>query len=95
MVQKLRSLSEEESHAYILMERINPPQHQAQLMREGNVLETSCISEIGRFGVCLAQRQEILFNRDVGYLVRTKAADQNEGGVSAGYAYLNSLCQDR
>ncbi len=95
MVQQLRSLSEEESHAYILMERINPPPHHAQLMREGDVVETSCISEIGRFGVCLAQREEILFNRDVGYLVRTKAADQNEGGVSAGYAYLNSLCHDR
>jgi hypothetical protein len=28
----------------------------------------------------------------IGYLVRTKSADLDEGGVCAGYACLNSLC---
>ncbi|MBF0286907.1 MAG: glutathione synthase [SAR324 cluster bacterium] len=92
MVKLLHSLTKEEYPAYILMERIDAKEHQAVLVVEGKIQETSCISEIGCYGVCLAKEKDILLNQDVGYLVRTKAADQNEGGVCAGYACLNSLC---
>ena len=92
MIGKLQSLDEESSRAYILMERIYPVPHQAYMLTEGQLQETEAVSEIGRFGVCLAEDRDILQNRDVGYLVRTKAAHQNEGGVSAGYACLDTLC---
>ncbi|MBF0276664.1 MAG: glutathione synthase [SAR324 cluster bacterium] len=92
MIQRLKTLNEDEREAYILMERINSPVHHARLMKEGDVQESNCISEIGSYGVCLTEGGVNRINRDVGYLVRTKMADQNEGGVSAGYAYLNSLC---
>ncbi len=91
MVEKLRSLDVEAAQAYILMERIYPLPHQTFILTEGRVQETDGVSEIGRFGVCLAEDEEIIENRDVGYLVRTKAAHQNEGGVSAGYACLDTL----
>ncbi len=94
MVTLLQSLNKEEYPAYILMERIEAQEHQAILVVEGKTQETSCISEVGCYGVCLAKENDILLNQDVGYLVRTKAADQNEGGVCAGYACLNSLCVD-
>lgn len=91
LVQKIQSLSKEEELAYILMERIDAIVHSATLMVEGNPQEKECISEIGQFGIAMAQGSEILENKDVGYLVRTKASDENEGGVSMGYSCLNSL----
>lgn len=94
MVEVLKSMDWKERHAYILMERIPALQHPTVLATEGKVQTTSGVSEIGRFGVCLSDGKEILMNQDVGYLVRTKAAAQNEGGVSAGYACLNTLCLD-
>jgi hypothetical protein len=32
----------------------------------------------------------VLFNRNAGHLVRTKASSSNEGGVAAGFAVLDS-----
>ncbi|MCP4754749.1 MAG: glutathione synthase [Proteobacteria bacterium] len=91
MLEKLRSMTAEQRHAYILMERITAPSQPAILVVDGTSTETACVSEIGRYGVCFFNGEDIAFNRDAGYLVRTKAADQNEGGVCAGYACLNSL----
>ena len=91
MVEKLRSLDGDAVQAFILMERIYPLSHQTFILTEGQLQETEAVSEIGRFGVCLAKEEEIIQNHDVGYLVRTKAAHQNEGGVSAGYACLDTL----
>ncbi len=91
IVQELQAMTEVERRAYILMDRIHAETHEATLVVEGQTQTTQCVSEIGCYGVCLAHRSEIIFNQDVGYLVRTKSADQNEGGVCAGYACLNSL----
>ncbi|MGA0375835.1 MAG: hypothetical protein ACO3N6_05595 [bacterium] len=38
-----------------------------------------------------SQSDDLRINMPVGYLVRTKASNVNEGGVVAGYACLNSL----
>ena len=43
----------------------------------------------------LAKGNEVRLNKDAGYLVRTKGAEVDEGGVSAGYACLNSLVRER
>ncbi|MCP4755301.1 MAG: glutathione synthase [Proteobacteria bacterium] len=91
MVERLQSLDGDQRQAYILMERIQSPAHASLLVVEGVAADVSCLSEVGRYGVCFADGERILLNRDMGYLVRTKSADQNEGGVCAGYACLNSL----
>lgn len=91
MVKRLQSMGAEERHAYVLMERIQAVQHPTVLVQEGQARKVLGMSEVGRFGVCLAEGPHILVNQDVGYLVRTKAADENEGGVSAGYSCLNTL----
>ncbi len=88
----LQNLTEEEQHAYILMERIPSTITPAALVVESTREEMPSISEIGRFGVCIADGDRLIENKDIGYLVRTKSADENEGGVCAGYACLNSLC---
>ena len=87
----LASLSEEEQLAYILMERIDVSTHTAQLVIKQNLQFTEGISEISRYGLCLSKKAEILLNQDAGYLVRTKPAHVQEGGVVSGYACLNSL----
>ncbi|NQU63663.1 MAG: hypothetical protein HQ517_05185, partial [SAR324 cluster bacterium] len=92
MKMKLQNLSEEQQHAYILMDRIESTILPSALVVESKLEEIPSISEVGRFGVCFADGDSLIENRDIGYLVRTKSADENEGGVCAGYACLNSLC---
>lgn len=87
----LRHASKQDRSAYVLMERLYPITHRARLVKEARGATQECVSELGRFGVLLADNRRILENRDVGYLVRTKPAAVNEGGVSAGFGYLNSL----
>lgn len=77
--------------AYVLMERIRPAPHQAVLVREREARAVPAVSEIGRFGAYLADGEREVINRDAGYLVRTKERDTPEGGVSAGFGYLDSL----
>jgi glutathione synthase len=91
MVEHLNRISAEERNAYILMERIFTPTERSILVVDGRDEETQTISEIGRYGACLHDGHSIRFNKDIGYLVRTKSADKNEGGVCAGHACLNVL----
>ena len=36
-------------------------------------------------------KDQVIINDQCGYLMRTKAATLNEGGVVTGYAFLNSI----
>jgi glutathione synthase len=80
-----------ERAGYILMERIRPLAHEATLVRDGAATVATCVSEIGRFGVLLAEGERVAVNHDVGYLVRTRDRNLREGGVSAGFGHLSSL----
>lgn len=48
------------------------------------------VSELGIFGVFLAKGDQILTNEFAGHLLRTKQSFNDEGGVCAGYAGLDS-----
>ena len=78
--------------AFILMERIRPRVHEGvRVMRNGDEREMAVISELGIFSCILARGDaEYLINRQCGHLLRTKMASSDEGGVAAGYAYLDS-----
>ena len=91
LAQRLRGSTLRDRQTFILMERIRPLSHRALTVREGRVRDAICNSEIGRFGLLLADGATHLLNRDTGYLVRTKAATVLEAGVSAGFGHLNSL----
>lgn len=80
-----------ERAGYILMERIRPIPHDATLVRDGVATVATCVSEIGRFGVLMAEGERVLINHDVGYLVRTRDRNLREGGISAGFGHLSSL----
>lgn len=91
LVERLRSMEPGERSAYVLMERLLPAPHPALLVQGGQAREVEAVSEIGFFGVCAAENEAERINTSAGYLVRTKAQGTLEGGVSAGYGYLDSL----
>jgi glutathione synthase len=79
------------------MERIKPPRQRAVFLRKGQVQAADSISELGVYGIFLGDGEaEPLLNSVAGYLLRTKVADVDEGGVASGFAVLNSpvLTQD-
>jgi glutathione synthase len=90
---KITEMKREEQDAYILMEKIKAKTHEAILVVNGKVEKHTSVSEIGRFGICFADNGVVQSNEDVGYLVRTKAKNVNEGGVCSGFACLNSLAK--
>ena len=87
----MAEMQPEEKHAYVLMEKIEAETHPAILVVNGYAETLTSVSEIGRYGICFAENGVVESNEDVGYLVRTKAENVNEGGVCAGFACLNSL----
>lgn len=76
--------------AYILMQRILPPQSRSVLVRNGQWQATDTLSELGIYGTFVRHNDAVLVNKQSGHLVRTKMASSNEGGVAAGFAVLDS-----
>ncbi|KAK9494598.1 glutathione synthase [Lipomyces doorenjongii] len=79
---------------YILMELIEPPQDvRNAIIRAGKVTEGNVISELGVFGCVLwdSKSHEIKQNFEAGWLLRTKFADSEEGGVAAGFGSIDSV----
>jgi glutathione synthase len=100
----LDTLPAEEREAWIAMEMIETPRGvNGYLVRaspsssgtdngstEKKVVRTEVISELGFFGYALFGEGEVV-EREVGWLVRTKGTDSNEGGVAAGFSVLDSV----
>jgi glutathione synthase len=80
---------------YIAMEKILPPKCTTCLIKPNgqHLLHVECINEIGIYGTMLTNvdTNEEYINEVVGYLVRTKTTDTNEGGVATGYSVLDCL----
>jgi len=93
MADALASMPRAELEAYILMDRIVPPQVSALVMRNKNVQVVDAVSELGVFGFFIydVETQKEVYNAPGGYLLRTKPSNLDEGGVSAGVSYLDSL----
>lgn len=72
------------------MQRIFPPLHRAPMLRNGEVREVDAVSELGIYSVFLEKDGQVLIDEGVGHLLRTKAAESDEGGVAAGFAVLDS-----
>lgn len=76
----------------ILMKRIMPKSFDAYHVKEGEASLRPSSSEIGFYSSVLynAETQQMIHREDIGILVRTKESSSNEGGVSAGFAVLDS-----
>lgn len=81
----------EERNAYVLMERVFPWQQRNYLLKEGKPTNLrDVVSELGIYGVYLGCDKEVLMNEEVGHLLRTKSHDDNEGGIVAGFATIDT-----
>jgi glutathione synthetase len=94
MVEKLQTMPLEERGAYILQKKIVPVEAKNYMLRPFKAphLET-VVSEMGIYGSILSDSAEmkVLWNSVDGYLLRSKAANVNQGGVSEGSGVIDSL----
>ncbi|KAI0402638.1 hypothetical protein F4802DRAFT_347505 [Xylaria palmicola] len=88
----LDSLPEAHWPSYILMELITPPPVRNTILRNGQLEQGGVICELGIYGTCVWDRQAktISHNEQVGYLLRTKGDQSEEGGVAAGFGCMDS-----
>ena len=93
---KLEALSKQpESHdSWALMRRLRPQHrpHEALLVRKGEAyVVDDLISEIGMFTVHFESEPVTEDNGYAGYLIRSKPAEVQEGGVHSGLGVVDSL----
>lgn len=86
----LQSMSVEERSAFVLMDRLRPVKVQSTLVREGAWQEAEIVSEFGVYGVHVTCDGGHVDNEIGGTLLRSKLATQDDGGVAAGVAVLDS-----
>ncbi|PIO72493.1 putative glutathione synthase [Teladorsagia circumcincta] len=90
MVEKLKSMTEEERGAHILMERIQPLVLENYLVRAMQPVQLSnVVSELGVYGYALGDRGIAEVGQG-GHLLRTKGEKVDEGGVAVGAAVIDS-----
>ncbi|EJF65914.1 glutathione synthase [Dichomitus squalens LYAD-421 SS1] len=91
----LDTLPAGEREAWIAMELIEPPDTGNYLVRAGSgtegAVKTEVVSELGVFGYALFGPRRPIEEQEVGWLLRTKGKDSNEGGVAVGFSVLDSL----
>jgi len=76
---------------YVFMELINPPIEKNVLVKSGQASnECDCISELGVYGGLVLNGTEIIWDANLGSLLRTKSHGTNEGGVASGHSCLDS-----
>ena len=57
----------------------------------GRVVKAEVVSELGIFGWALFGHGEVVDEKTVGWLLRTKAKDSDEGGVATGFSVIDSV----
>ena len=74
------------------MERINPPEIKAYMLRNGRLLEAETLSELGIYSNVFIDttKSNPIENKLLGRLLRTKGKETNEGGVNTGFAVIDS-----
>lgn len=89
----LKSIDEKEWDAYILMELIDAPTHKNKLIRNDEIYSEEIVSELGIFGTILYNENtnEIISNKNSGWLLRSKFSSSNEGGVAAGFGCVDNI----
>ena len=79
---------------YILMEKIEAATYKNLIVHidfeKPRLLDV--VNELGVFGVFISDGKNVIVNESVGYLLRTKSTEHDDGGVAAGRAVLDSVC---
>lgn len=91
---KLAQLPEQEYDAWALMQRLHPRERRQPSLAIRNTKATQVddlISEIGLFTVFFKGQPMTSQEGYAGYLIRSKPASENEGGIHSGKGILDSL----
>ena len=85
-----------ELRSYLLMEKIKSPIIPAVHITMGEMKVVDSLSELGINSVIFTRntadgRNELIENKLIGTLLRTKASSELEGGVSAGFSVIDDL----
>jgi len=77
---------------YILMDRIQPEISKNLMVRHElpGTDYRDVIPELGILGIIISRGDEILLNKEIGYMLRTKTTEHDEGGISSGSAAFDS-----
>jgi glutathione synthase len=92
--EKLKTIKPEEYHAWALMKRLYPRQRNSPVVviRDGQQsIVKDLVCEIGLFSAYYQGQPVTEFNGYAGYLIRSKPASENEGGIHSGKGILDSL----
>lgn len=92
--EKLMQLDTKEYNAWVLMQRLHPLKRKKPTVtiRDGKqTLVEDLVSEIGLFTVYFNGIPVTKDNGYAGYLIRSKPASENEGGIHSGQGVLDSL----
>lgn len=82
----------DEMKSCIVMERINSVETQTIMLFENKPKIIESVSEFSAYGVILSDETTIHQNKSVGFLVRTKDKNSNEGGVIVGASAIDIPC---
>jgi len=91
---KLSQLLEEEYDAWALMQRLYPHERNTPVIAVRDAQQTvvtDLVSEIGLFSAYFNGAPITQYNGYAGYLIRSKPASENEGGIHSGKGILDSL----
>lgn len=94
IAQKLVQLTHEEYDAWALMQRLYPHEREKPVIaiRDGKqTLVNDFVSEVGLFSVYFDGKPVTEYGGYAGYLIRSKPAGENEGGIHSGKGVLDSL----
>ncbi|WP_289098152.1 glutathione synthase [Pseudoalteromonas shioyasakiensis] len=94
ITQKLLEIPEQDHSAWAFMKRLFPHEREKVALAIRNTEQTSIndlVSEIGLFSVFYKGQPATDFEGYAGYLIRSKPAIENEGGVHSGMGILDSL----
>jgi len=73
------------------MKRIQPLTQMMTFLRDYKTSTQPSIGELGIYGVYSNDGSQVIDNRVVGYLMRSKSADINEGGVASESFVINAV----
>ncbi|XP_049849062.1 glutathione synthetase-like [Schistocerca gregaria] len=91
MVRFLENLQPKDRRAYTLMQRIFPQLQRSLVYMKGTCIPGEISSELGIFCFMLADDKQVYINRYGGWVLRSKQAHQEDGGIVSGRAFLNEI----
>lgn len=61
------------------------------MVKGEEIKEETCVAELGIYGAILwNSNYEILINKEIGCIMKTKPVSVNEGGIVAGFAFIDN-----